>query len=168
MSVVGRGWFALLAAALGLLGVQGAAQMETETTQTTSACTLAKGVYTCDSVRFAKTLNEAKSVAIETHSVDKFAQAQLKDLLAKKLGKTIVSDGSPADLIFILVPLSAAGVDFGRSDNVLGTLQVYQATPEGRRGGLVWVETYSGSQDLPWPAVVNSLTGQFQKRFNVK
>jgi hypothetical protein len=133
-----------------------------------AACTLKDRVYTCDASSFGKTLAQAKTAAIETHSVDKVAQAQLATLLTKKLGKTVVADGSPADLVFILVPLGETGMSMSPGEVNLGTMQVYAGSANGSRGPLVWVETYAGQEDMPWPAVVRSLVLRFQEHFHLK
>src|ERR1700679_1385143 len=79
------------------------AQMTSETTDS-SSCVIKDHIYTSDLAAFQKDLADAKTVTIETHSVDKLAEAQLNTLLTKKLGKSLLPDGSPADLIFLLIP----------------------------------------------------------------
>jgi hypothetical protein len=131
------------------------------------ACTLKNYVYTCDGAVFQRALAHANAVAIETHNADGVARAQLKDLLTKKLGKTIAPAGSPADLDFLLIPTPLGGVN-RETDADLGTLRVYTSGLDGARGHLLWAETFSGTQDLPWPAVVHGLILQFQSRFHIK
>jgi hypothetical protein len=152
-----------------LLAVTATAQAQTATETTASAaCVLKNQVYTCDSAAFQTALTAAKTASIETHSVDKLAQAQLKDLLAKKLAKTIVPDGSPSDLVFLLIPVAPGGMNLSTGEVPLGTLQVYAGHPDGSRGGLLWSESFSGQEDMPWPAVVHSLIARFQTRFHIK
>ena len=132
------------------------------------ACTLEKHVYTCDGVAFQKRLAEAKTISIETHSIDKYAQAQLKTLITKKLGKTLVAEGSPADLVFLLLPLGVDGMSINSGAVDLGTLRIYTANPDNSRGNILWAEVYTGHEDLPWPATVNGLILQFQSHFKIK
>ena len=143
------------------------AQMTSETTDS-SSCVLKNHIYTCDLAAFQKDLADAKTVTIETHSVDKLAEAQLNTMLTKKLGKSLLPDGSPADLIFLLIPLGIEGWDMSPGDVDIGTLRVYSATRQGARQHLLWAETFKGSEDLPWPIVVHSLIAQFQSRFHIK
>ena len=131
------------------------------------ACTLKNHVYTCDGAALQKALTGANAVAIETHNADGVARAQLKDLVTQKLGKTIAPAGSPADLDFLLIPTPLTGVTRA-TDADLGTLRIYTSGPDGVRGHLLWAETFSGTQDLPWPAVVHGLILQFQSRFHIK
>jgi hypothetical protein len=135
---------------------------------TTPACKLKGDEYTCDGALFQKALENAKTVSIETHSVDKLAQSQLTNLLVKKLAKTTVPDGGPADMIFLLIPTVPAGVQMSPGEKTLGTLQVFAGRPDGARGALLWAEIYTGQEDLPWPAVVHTLIGRFQSRFHIK
>jgi len=143
------------------------AQTNSETTES-SSCILKNHIYTCDLATFQKDLASAKTVTIETHSVDKIAEAQLNTMLTKKLGKSLLPDGSPSDLIFLLIPVGVEGMSMSPGDVDLGTLRVYSATPQGARQHLLWAEDYSGSEDMPWPVVVHSLIAQFQARFHIK
>lgn len=144
-----------------------AAAQTTQTETTGSSCTLQNSVYSCDSAAFAKIFAQASTVTVETQNVDAFARQQLKKMLASKYAKQVVENGAP-QLIFLIIPVGVDGINIAPGSPVLGTLRVYTATPEGGRDHLVWAETYSGSQDLPWPAVVNSLISKFQKHFPAK
>ena len=132
------------------------------------SCTLKNHVYTCDGAAFQKALDNAKTVTIDTQNVDAVARAQLRDLLTKKLTKIVAPSGSPADLIFLVIPTGPDGINISPGEVGLSTLRVYSATPDGARGHLVWAETYAGQQDLPWPAVVRSLILQFKSHFHIK
>jgi len=132
------------------------------------ACTLKNHVYTCDGATFEKALAGAKTVSVETHNADGVARAQLKDLVTKKLGKTIAAQDTAPDLIFLLIPIGEQGINNIPGNVDLGTLRIYSPTPDGARGHLLWAETYSGQQDLPWPAVVHSVIQQFQGHFHIK
>jgi len=132
------------------------------------ACVLKNHVYTCDGAAFQKALASATTVAIETHNADGVARSQLKDLVTRKLGKTVAPAGSPADLEFLLIPTPLEGVVSSVTDADLGTLRIYTSGPNGGRGHLLWAETFNGTQDLPWPAVVHGLIQQFESRFHIK
>ena len=144
------------------------AQSQTAT-ENIGGCTLRDHVYTCDGAVFQKALSGASSVMIETHNVDGVARAQLTTFITTKLGKTVASPGTPADLSFLMVPVDDQGVlDEGAGGSPLGTLRIYTVTPDGSRGHLLWAETFSGHRDMPWPAVGRGLILQFQSRFHIK
>jgi hypothetical protein len=151
---------------IGLSGAPAMAQGNSSTEG--QACTLEKHVYTCDGTAFQKRLAEAKTISLETHSIDKYAQAQLKTLITKKLGKTLVAEGSPADLVFLLLPVGVDGMSINSGSVDLGTLRIYTANPDNTRGNILWAEVYTGHEDLPWPATVNGLILQFQTHFKIK
>jgi hypothetical protein len=130
-------------------------------------CTLNDHVYSCDGAAFQRALANAKTASIETHNVDGVARSQLTSLIAKKLGKTVAPEGATADLIFLMVPTGQDGV-VNMSAGDLGTLRIYSANADGAKAQLLWAETYTGEQDLPWPAVVHGLIAQFQARFRIK
>lgn len=132
------------------------------------ACTLKGHVYTCDGAAFLKALAAATAVKIEAHNADGVARSQLSELVTRKLGKTVAPQGTPADLDFMLIPIQDQGVNYTGGEVGLGTLRVYTVTPDGARGHLLWAETFSGQQDMPWPAVVHGVILQFQSRFHVK
>jgi hypothetical protein len=132
------------------------------------ACTLRAHVYTCDGAVFQAALASAKTVAIEAHNSDGVARGQLTTLVTRKLDKSIAPAGTPADLIFLMIPIEPSGVVDGANDADLGTLRIYSSTPDGGRGHLLWAETFSGAQDLPWPSVVHGLILQFQTRFRIR
>jgi hypothetical protein len=132
-------------------------------------CTLSNHVYTCDGAAFQKALAGATTVALDVHNADGMARGALKDLVTKKLGKSIAEPGTPADLVFLLMPIDDSGqVETNSSLQDLGTLRIYSATAEGRPEHLLWAETYSGAHDVPWPIVVRSVVAKFEKRFQIK
>jgi hypothetical protein len=131
-------------------------------------CVLKNHVYTCDGAAFQRALASATTVAIETHNADGVARSQLTNLVTRKLGKTVVPAGSSADLDFLMIPTPLEGVVGSITDADLGTLRIYTSGPNGGRGHLLWAETFNGTQDLPWPAVVHGLITQFQGRFKIK
>jgi len=136
------------------------------------ACTLKNHVYTCDAASFQKALSAATTVSFETHNSDGIARNTLKDLVENKLHKTVVPYGSPADLVFLLMPIDQAGqVEEISSLRDLGTLRVYSTTPEGRAAHLLWAETYSADptgHDLPWPIIAHGVVSKFEKRFQIR
>jgi hypothetical protein len=132
------------------------------------ACILKNHVYTCDGAALQKALAAATTVKIEAHNADGVARSQLGDLVTKKLGKSVAPKGTPADLDFLLIPIEEQGVNNSLGDVGLGTLRIYTVTPDGGRGHLLWAETYSGQQDMPWPAVARGVILQFQSRFHIK
>jgi hypothetical protein len=161
--------YLLLLSLLLPIGLSGASAMAQDNSATEGqACTLEKHVYTCDGAAFQKRLADAKTISIETHSIDKYAQGQLKNLITKKLGKTLVPEGSPADLVFLLIPVGVDGMSITSGDVDLGTLRIYTANSDNTRGNILWAEVLTGREDLPWPAVVNGVILQFQTHFKIK
>jgi hypothetical protein len=153
----------MMAIWLGLPNLKASAQEDL------GSCTLRDHVYTCDGTVFQKALATARTVSVQAHNADGVARSQLKNLVSRKLGKTVAPDGSPADLVFLLIPVSDAGeVNYssGRAD--LGTLRIYAASSTGSPARLLWAETFSGQPDLPWPTVVHGLILQFESRFHIK
>ena len=132
------------------------------------SCTLKDHIYTCDPARFHQALLSAQTIAIQVHNADGVARTQLTDLVTKKLNKTVPPPNTQADLVFLMIPIAPTGVVEGGISPDLGTLRVYSSTPEGRPEHLLWAETYSGTPDLPWPAVARGLVRQFEARFQIK
>jgi len=132
------------------------------------SCTLRDHVYSCSSAAFQPILATAKTIAVDVHNYDGVGRRLLTDFLAHQLGKTIASDDTHPDLIFLLVPIEPSGITYSTGEIDLGTLRVYSVTADGGRGHLLWAEMYSGPADLPWPAVVRGLLLQFQGHFQIK
>ena len=136
------------------------------------ACALKNYIYTCDSAAFEKALAAATTVSFETHNADGAARSVLQDLVAKKLHKTVLPFGTPADLVFLLEPMDQSGrVEQISALRDLGTLRIYSTTPEGRPAHLLWAETYSSdptAQDVPWPLVAHGLAAKFEMRFQIR
>ena len=136
------------------------------------ACTLKNHIYTCDAASFQKTLAAATTISLETHNSDGIARNALNDLVENKLHKNVVPYGSPADLVFLLMPIDQGGQVLEMSSlRDLGTLRVYSTTPEGRAAHLLWAETYSADptgHDLPWPIIAHGVVTKFEKRFQIK
>ena len=165
---MGQKWMTTAAVAACLMVPAGLrAQPESGATHAAS-CTLKDHVYSCNGAELQTMLMSAKTVSIETHNADGVARSHLTDLLTKKLNKTIATKGGTADLIFLMMPIDPSGIINGAGDAELGTLRVYSAATDGTRGDLVWAETYSGTQDLPWPAVVRGLILRFESHFHIR
>jgi hypothetical protein len=130
------------------------------------SCVLKNHVYTCNGAEFEVALAHARTVEIEAHNSDGVARNQLTALV-NKLGKTVAERGSAPDLVFLMIPIEPEGV-VNNFDTVLGTLRIYSATPDGARGRLLWAETYSGAQDIPWQMVAHALVRQFEAHFKIK
>lgn len=153
------------------IAIAGASAVQGQTPATErlgSSCTLQNHVYRCDSAAFATMLAGAKSVAMEAQNVDAYSRDQLKRTLAGKYAKQVGEGGGSPDLIFLIIPVGVDGINISPGEPTLGSLRVYSATADGARDHLVWAETFSGPQDLPWPAVVRALILQFQKHFPPK
>jgi len=135
-------------------------------------CTLKNHVYTCNAADFQKALAAANTVSFQTHNSDGIARKELKQLAEDKLHKTVVADGAPADLVFLLQPIDQGGQVMEASQmRDLGTLRVYSAGADGRPAHLLWAETYSSDptgHDLPWALVAHGVVTRFEKRFQIK
>jgi hypothetical protein len=135
------------------------------TAQTASTgCALRKQVYTCDWAAFKDKLDGAHNVAVETQSrLDRPVATELREL-AQSLGKSVTESQQGADLTFLLIPWEGNGVEFGPMDQPLATLRIYAPDQETGHRKLVWVETYFGQPDMPWPAEANAAIEQFRER----
>ena len=129
-----------------------------------AGCTLAKKIYTCNWTAFEQVFTAAHTVKIETQSLDRSTAAQLRQL-ATRLGKTVVSNGQPADLTFLLIPIGSDGLYVGPAAEQLATLRIYAPGTASSRGALLWAETYTGEPDRPWPVIAHALIAEFQARF---
>jgi len=126
----------------------------------TVACSQLKGRYQCDQAAFVRALSTAKTVAVETQPFDRNGQRELAELVTH-LGKTPAA--ADADLIFRLEKLDPEdGVYYGPNDRGLAALRVYSSGPQGTRGPLIWVETFVGQPDTPWPTVVYRIIQQLK------
>lgn len=132
-------------------------------------CTLHNHIYSCDGAAFQKALSAATNVSLEIHNADGIARSTLTELVEKKLHKTIVPEGSPADLVFLLEPIDVSGqIETNSSLADLGTLRVYSATADGRPEHLLWAEVYTGDTDMSWPIVAHRVVAKFEKRFGIQ
>ncbi len=112
---------------------------------------------------FQERLQHARTVRIDTDRMDLFAAGEIRRL-SPSLGLTVVSGDQRPDLIVDLSPVDRSGqIDFGPADVPLATLSVYDPAKGSGRRGLIWVETFVGGQDRPWPSVVAQLLQQFQE-----
>lgn len=126
-----------------------------------AGCVQAKGSYTCNWSSFQLALERAHTVGVETGPMDRPTTHQLGQLV-DELGKTRASEGQPADLTLLLIPIEPTGVNLGPGDHDLATLRVYAPNESSSRGTLLWAETYRGQGDRPWPAQVHALIAQFE------
>lgn len=127
-------------------------------------CTHDRGVYTCDWQVFRARFDVARTVSLEAQPMDRSTESQLRQLVVD-LGKSVAGPDRPGDLVFRVAPVDPTGIAIGPADQPLGSLQVYAAGSPGSRGTLLWVETFTGQADRPWPTMVNALINQFRERF---
>jgi hypothetical protein len=128
---------------------------------TSPGCGVLNGVTTCNWHAFHHLLNSAHIIAVEHGNIDRFTGKQLAEL-AERLGKTVASPDRPGDLTFVVVPASEHGIDIGPADQPILELQIYSGPTS--RGQLLWVETFRGDPDRPWPSSVHSVIEQFEAR----
>lgn len=127
-------------------------------------CTLEKtDYYHCNSNAFQHLLAVSKNVRVDTGRMDSFGRRQMVKLVAD-LGKKLVAPEQRADLVFELMWIDRSGrIDFGPGDVAVARLNIYDPSRGRGEQSLVWVETLSGQQDLPWPSMVTQLLQQFQQ-----
>ncbi|MDE1176468.1 MAG: hypothetical protein PW789_07645 [Edaphobacter sp.] len=130
-----------------------------------AGCTIDRGQATCNWTAFRKALDAARTVKPEYRDRDKSTGMQLKEL-AQKLGKSIANEGATPDLTMTVIPAAASGVDIGPADQEILELHIYAGDSSQQK--LIWVETYIGQKDRPWPANVHSTIAQFQQRLSKK
>lgn len=128
--------------------------------QGTSGCVTTNDRTSCNWSAFENTLNTAHLLRLEYKAGDG-SSLQLKEM-AKSLGKTVAQKGERADLTVTVVPAVITGVDIGPADKEILELRFYSGGDGKPR--LVWVETYIGQKDKPWPANVHEAIQQFLKR----
>jgi len=130
-------------------------------------CTKVKDIYSCNWQEFQRWLPHTRTVTVETQPIDRFTASQLRRLAAF-MGKSVATSTSPSDLTFLLTPIEPTGIDFGPGDRNLATLQIYAGNGVSGNRTLLWVETYRGQADRPWPTIVHALVDQFQDRLSGK
>jgi len=145
-----------------LLTASGSMTASAQTADSAPGCTPSKHGYVCDKAVFHRLLRHSQSIAIDVSPRDRTAHKQLAELIAA-LGKSTVE--GPADLTFALAPPDPDGINIGPADQDLAILRVYGPTVDGKRGNLLWAETFRGQPDLRWPAVVHAVIQQFQAEF---
>jgi len=126
-----------------------------------AGCNVQHNQATCNWTAFRKVLDDAKTVKADYRERDKATGAQLKEL-AQKLGKTLAQDGATPDLTFTVIPAASTGIDVSSADKEILELHVYAGDSSQEK--LIWVETYVGQKDRPWPANVHSTISQFMGR----
>ncbi|HEY1578580.1 MAG TPA: hypothetical protein VGF82_16050 [Terracidiphilus sp.] len=119
------------------------------------ACTLKDHQYQCDKNSFKQVLDATRSVSLE---VPRLHAASLNHMerLARVLGKTVRTDSG---LRLVLAPAESDGIYYGPTDRELGSIRAWYGNK------LLWIESYNGQPDTPWPIVVNHLTEQFRHNF---
>ena len=145
----------LLAAICAIPHAQNAAPI------TSAGCGVLNNVTTCNWHAFHHLLKKSTTIAVEHTNIDHNTGKQLSEL-ADRLGKTVASPDHPADLTLTIVPAIEHGIDIGPADQPIADLRIY-AGPSSS-GQLLWVETFRGDPDRPWPASVHSVIDQFEAR----
>jgi hypothetical protein len=119
--------------------------------------------YICDSTAFQHRLALSKTVRIDTDRMDLFGNKQMTEL-AESLGKKVAAKEQRPDLIFDLAYIDRTGrINVGPADIAIATLSVYDPAKGAGKRGLIWVETFDGQEDRPWPSVVTDIIRQFRK-----
>jgi hypothetical protein len=129
--------------------------------QHATACTLHKGVYSCNWVAFRQVLDAAHTVWVPVDPMDRFTARQVRRLV-ESLGKTVSANQEDADLEMDVVPGVTHGVTMGPADQALATLRVFARGEHGET--LVWAETFRGQGDRPWASNVHAAIAQFRER----
>jgi hypothetical protein len=128
-----------------------------------AGCKKTNDKTTCNLYWLRKSIEEAHTVKTEYQERDRATGAQLKDL-ARSLGKSVAAPGDTPDLTFTIAPAPISGVDIGPADEEILELKVYSV--EDAKQKLIWVETYRGQKDKPWPANVHAAIEQFRKKLS--
>jgi hypothetical protein len=125
-----------------------------------AGCSQVNGRYQCDQAAFVKTLAGARTIAVETQPSDRNGDKRLAEL-ATQLGKTTATEN--ADLVFRLEKIDPdRSVYYGPNGRELAALRVYSHGSQDGHGPLIWVETFIGQPDMPWPTVVHQIIQQFK------
>jgi hypothetical protein len=123
-------------------------------------CSIEGKRLTCDRIDFLKSFAEARILALESQPKNRIADKQLASL-ARSLGEQVMT-GLPADMTLRLVRPAITGVAIGPHEMELASLRVFSTKAGSEASHLLWVETYRGQADMPWPMVVRALLQQFQ------
>jgi len=131
-----------------------------------SGCTLERqDYYQCNHDAFQNQLNAVKAVRVDSGRMDVYGRAEVTKLV-EGMGKTLVTPSQRADLTFQLTWIDHSGrIDFGPGEVAVARLNVYDPSRGAGERGLVWVETLTGQEDLPWPSMVEQLLRQFKEHF---
>jgi hypothetical protein len=132
----------------------------------TLGCTLEKqDYYRCNHDAFQNQLNTAKAVRVDSGRMDVYGRTAVTKLV-EGMDKTLVTPSQRADLTFQLAWIDRSGrIDFGPGDVAVARLNIYDPSRGVGERGLVWVETLTGQEDLPWPSMVEQLLRQFKAHF---
>lgn len=128
-----------------------------------SGCTLERqDYYQCNRDTFQHQWDVAKGVRVDSGRMDVYGRTQVTKLV-EGMGKTLVTPAQRADLVVQLTWIDRSGrIDFGPGDVAVARLNIYDPSRGLGERGLVWVETLTGQQDLPWPSMVEQLLHQFK------
>jgi hypothetical protein len=119
--------------------------------------------FLCNREAFEKRFAAARLVRTDTDRLDLFAAHELEKMLAAE-GKRVSTPGQRPDLAVSLFPVDRSGrIDFGPADVPLGTLRFYDPALGSGERALLWVETFDGQEDRPWPSVAVDLIRAFRK-----
>ncbi len=151
--------FALTLLLYGVTQRSGMAQTQIEM----HACTAQGNSYNCDRHGFEEVLGAAKTISIQVPRRDPTSFKQLQQLVTS-LGKTV--QPVPADLLFVLTNPEPDGIYYGPADRKLAILSVYYNASSPDPGQLIWVESYFGQPNTPWPTAAHAVIEQFRK--NIK
>ncbi len=124
-------------------------------------CSVDGAQYTCTRADLLRTFAEARTIALESQPTDRLAEGQMRSF-ARSLTKVVVPGHDSADITLRLVRTQPTGMSVGSFDVDLATLRVFSTVDGRSKGDLLWVERYRGQQDVPWPSIVQALTGQLQ------
>jgi hypothetical protein len=134
---------------------------QTPAPTTSPGCGVLQGVTTCNWHAFHHLLNKSSIIAVEHGKLDRFTGRQLAELV-DRLGRTVASPDHPGDLTFVIVPATEHGIDIGPAEQPILDLQIYSGPTSS--GQLLWVETFRGDPDRPWPSSVHAVIEQFEAR----
>jgi hypothetical protein len=126
-----------------------------------AGCAVERNLATCNWTGFRKALNTAQTVKVEYRERDRSTGSQLREMVAK-LGKTVARGEDKPDLTVSVIPADTTGIDVSSADKEILELHIY-AGDSGVQN-LIWVETYVGQKDRPWPANVHATISQFLDR----
>ncbi len=127
-------------------------------------CSLVKSTYVCNWQAFRARFARVRTVGIEPRPMERVTERRLRELVLA-LGKNVAAPEQTPDVIFRMLPGTETGIAIGPADQPLAKLEVLAPGVDGAPPTLLWVETFVGQADRPWPMVVTATANQFQARF---